>query len=705
MILRPPPARTLQGSVWTNATVDRALQAVADAEEAGGSLGRVTVPDLLRALTGLLWVVWGWLVFMGTFVVPGTTAVTLVYTAAGVGVMALSLARLSTRQRRILDVVLLLGTLFAFGFWIYGQIYLQPAYGTDEIAFDQGAAGLLLHGINPYGKDLTWTLDHFQVPSTYYTYRLDGSTVAGLSYPAQSFLVYAPVMWLGLQAQAAVYVDAFFWALAVAAMWLTLPWRARPLVPIIGGLSVYVGFVLGGVSDTLYMPFLLTAFWRWDRFGERGAGAAGWIGPLLLGTAAGMKQSVWFVLPFVLIALAIEGRRAGEHTLRRPLRYTVLFSLAFLLPNLPFMVWDFHDWFNGVLLPLHDALVPFGQAIVSLPLYVGLGGGHLSWLTLAGGCAAGAMCFALVRWYGALKKLIPVVPAVVLLFPTRSMASYFIFVLPGLLVSAMTTRPAPPRLGSRHVVAVSRLAVAGFAGSLGAAAVLLSGALATPGPLTVAITGRHATGQLESIDTLDLRLTNTARTAMTPHFVLANGVYLSTPWLVSSGPPTLAAGQTAEYHIVAPNQASMPALNSGFRVLAMTANPPTLSGSDVVMPVEDHTQITPQAVNRIVATGETLQLRVRVLDRLGQEVHRAGIPVALGQVVYAQEGLFPGQTSINDAPQGQSPVVVTSDDMGVATFTVRATQASPFEVFYQAWLPQDFPHGYSNMVAVRYAAP
>lgn len=700
MILRP----TLSDA-WHARDVDHRAQAAADAEETGAALERVTLPDLLRAVTGLLWVVWGLLIYMGTFVVPGTTVVVLAYTVLGVVAMGLPFTGMSRRQRRMLDVALLLGTLFAFGFWVHSQVYVTPAYGTDELAFDQGAASLLLHGSNPYGVDLSWTLDHFQVPSTYYTYRLDGSTVTHLSYPAQSFLVYLPVMWAGLQAQAAVYVDAAFWALAAVALWLALPWRARPLVPVLTGLTVYVSFVVGGVSDALYVPFLVGALWHWDRFGERGAGAAGWMGPLLLGTAAGMKQSVWFLVPFLLVALAVEGRRSGQLWLRRPLRYAALLALAFAIPNLPFIIWDWHTWVAGVLLPLHDALIPFGQAVVALPVYAGLGGGHLGWFTLAGMCAAAALCCALVRWYDALKRAIPMMPALILLFPTRSMASYFIFVLPGLLVSAMTVRSLPRWRRPRGSRLAAHFALGGAVVFACGSVALVAAAVASPGPLRIAVVGRHATGQLESVDTLRLRVTNTDARALQPHFVLANGVYMSTPWLVRTGPQWIAPQATADYDIAAPNQASMPGLDAGFRVLAMTSTPATLSESPVSQPSADRTELTPQAVNRIVAAGDVLTLHVRVLDRLGQEVHTAGIPVALGQVVYAQEGLFPGESSINGAPEGQSPVVALTDGSGVATFTVRAVQTQPFELFYQAWLTDDFPHGYSNMVAVRYAYP
>jgi hypothetical protein len=82
--------------------------------------------------------------------------------------------------------------------------------------------------------------------------------------------------------------------------------------------------------------------------------------------------------------------------------------------------------------------------------------------------------------------------------------------------------------------------------------------------------------------------------------------------------------------------------------------------------------------------------------------------ISIGQVLYTAEGLFPGQTSINGQPEGQSPVTALTDADGVARFTVRAIQQQPYEVFFQAWIADPFPHGYSTAVAVHFqvtAAP
>ena len=57
---------------------------------------------------------------------------------------------LSGRRQRQIGWVALIAALVALALWSYFQVFIAPDYGTDEIAFDQYAAQLALHGINPY---------------------------------------------------------------------------------------------------------------------------------------------------------------------------------------------------------------------------------------------------------------------------------------------------------------------------------------------------------------------------------------------------------------------------------------------------------------------------------------------------------------------------------------------------------------------------
>jgi hypothetical protein len=129
-----------------------------------------------------------------------------------------------------------------------------------------------------------------------------------------------------------------------------------------------------------------------------------------------------------------------------------------------------------------------------------------------------------------------------------------------------------------------------------------------------------------------------------------------------------------------------------------------VSWSAPLQPDPDRTQITPQAIDYVVTNPAGTTLSVQVVDRLNQPVRRAGITVALSQVLYTQDGLFPGETSINGHAEGQSPVTAVTNASGVARFDVREVQLQPYEVFYQAYIAGPFPHGYSYIVSVRFGS-
>ena len=89
---------------------------------------------------------------------------------------------------------MLAAVLIALALWSYFQVFIAPDYGTDEIAFDQYAAQLALHGINPYLHSMAPAFPLFHVSPNGYTFRLNGQPVTTLSYPALSFEAYLPLL-------------------------------------------------------------------------------------------------------------------------------------------------------------------------------------------------------------------------------------------------------------------------------------------------------------------------------------------------------------------------------------------------------------------------------------------------------------------------------------------------------------------------------
>ncbi len=654
----------------------------------------------LRVLTALVWILWGLKLYQPTFVVGGAPELGFAYTALGVAALAVILAPLPTRWTRRLDLVLLIGALFAVGVWTFVAVNGSPAYGTDEVAFDQGSAQLLLAGTNPYGADLTWTFDAFRVLPSGTTNTLDGSFVHTLSYPAGSFLVYLPILALGIHSQAAIYVDAAFWIIGMTLLWGLLPASSRPLVPLLASLGIYVDYITGGVTDSLMIPFLVLALWRWDRFDQADeTGPARWIGPIALGLACTIKQAAWFVAPVLIVGIALEhaGRRHGWRSVAK---YVAFAGVAFLIPNLPFIVWDGPTWFRSVMLPFIEPLVPFGQGFVAFSTTFFQGGGALSSYTAAGAAAMVAILLAVAGWYPSLKRVLPALPLLALLLPTRSLNSYFVYAIPGILVALATVRPAPS--SSALSPSIVRLARGGALVLSGVAIIALGHALLTPAPIEIVPVDEHTTGSLQTVDRITVVATNRTDAPLEPHFAVALGPYMSSYWIVDEGPEILPAREAATYVLLAPNTASMPTVSQASVVFALTPRPATISAGRLFPAVQEGTQITPQAVNRLVEYPDTISFAVQLVDRLNEPIRQSGVEINLGQVLYTSDGLFPGQASINGRPEGQSPVSAMTDAQGIARFEVSAVQQQPYEIFFQAWIPGPFPHGYSSSVAVHF---
>ena len=114
---------------------------------------------------------------------------------------------LSERRQHQIGWAALAAIIAALAIWSYFQVFIAPDYGTDEIAFDQYAAQLALHGINPYLHSMAPAFPLFHVSPNGYTFQLNGQPVTALSYPALAFEAYLPLLAAGVTTQAAVWVE------------------------------------------------------------------------------------------------------------------------------------------------------------------------------------------------------------------------------------------------------------------------------------------------------------------------------------------------------------------------------------------------------------------------------------------------------------------------------------------------------------------
>src|SRR5579875_2712959 len=333
------------------------------------------------------------------------------------------------------------------GVWTYLQYHNQPAYTTDELSFDQYAAQLVAHGLhNPYLHSMAAAGPLFRLSPDAYTYTLSGHPVLQMSYPSLAFLIYVPFILLGWTSEVGAGVNMMGWVVTVLLMFWLLPRHLRPAVLVLSSINVYLSFAAGGVTDMLYIPLLVVAAYRWDRFG---VDRRSYIAPVALGLAMAIKQTPWPVIAFVLCALALdEYDRHGDlrAALRRAGRYLGVAVGAFLVPNLPYLIASPSGWTNGVFVPFVKNLVPAGQGIVSLTLFTRLGGGSLFGYTVITVAVAVLVIVFFVGTYPLLRPAAFMLPSIVYFFASRSQTNYLIFFIPVALVAAVTAGPATRRL-------------------------------------------------------------------------------------------------------------------------------------------------------------------------------------------------------------------------------------------------------------------
>src|SRR5580693_4002926 len=490
----------------------------------------LAVPIVVLGLAGLLVVIAAWL--------PGSA--------------------LGSRRQHQIGWAALAAALAALGIWAYFQIYIAPDYGTDEVAFDQYAAQLALHGINPYLHSMAAAFPLFHVSPNGYTFLLNGQPVTKLSYPALAFEEYLPLLAMGITTQTAVWTDVAAWALSAVVLYAVLPRKLAPLAAIVISLDVFTGYAVGGVTDFLFIPLLVGAAAGWDRFAWT-RGPAAWRGPVLMGLAMAVKQTPWLIVPFVVAGIVLESRRLRGWTqgLRDGLRYLGIAALAFLVPNLPYLLNAPGAWLSGILTPVTAQTVPAGQGLVSLSLSLPLGGGSLRDFNSAAIVVFLGLLACYLTTYPVLKPAAFLLPSIVLFFATRSFGSYLVTLIPAALAAAATTQRPQLSASWRHW----KWVVSGAAASC---ALAVLAALTSPSPLVMSIQSVRTTGQLATVDQVTMSVTNHSDRRVRPSFTIEDGMSMTAFWRRVHGPPALGPHQEAQYTIQAPSYFAMPSITNGF---------------------------------------------------------------------------------------------------------------------------------------------
>ncbi len=393
-----------------------------------------------------------------------------------------------------LTLILALGTVLTFT----GAANLmlrepaQQAYQTDTISFADENARLLLAGRNPYTTNGGFlvairayphalatplrapsyarghiALSFNEIAATQRQYIAAPANVRNESkafdprtlhsYPAFSFLLYAPAIWAGLDDILAVNV-ILYWLLFGWLVWQApVGWRHWGALVALAGMPTVAASLL--TADEVVCVALILLAWHWRR--QFAASA------ILLGLACAYKQYAWFFAPFFILEIL---RESGW---RRTLCWGALALVAFLAPNLPFLIASPVAWFQSLWLPMSEPFYPEGLGLISLAMVHLLPANPPTLYTALEALALVASLVAAWRWRRALGDGVLLLALVPLFFAFRSLPDYFAFA-PWLALYAVNRIYA--ERGAHTQLAVTRAVASGATAAASAMYRRLAGA-------------------------------------------------------------------------------------------------------------------------------------------------------------------------------------------------------------------------------------
>jgi uncharacterized membrane protein len=295
------------------------------------------------------------------------------------------------------------------------------------------------------------------------------------------------------------------------------------LAALIAVTPIFVGVFSSGGTDALFVPFLVLAVWRWDRFGaDRQTGIARWLGPIALGMACAIKQTPWFCVPFLVLGVFLEARRTDRPALRLTGMYVGIVALIFAGVNLPFFIWQPSAWVRGNLIPFRQPLVADGQGLVTLAIHGVTGGVNLSLLTLASALVYVALLIAMFIWFPAMKRVWLFLLPIVFFVAARSLTSYLVDFFPAAVVAAITVDTATSPARTITAVRVRIALMATTAAATVAGIVVASLAFVSP-PLQLAVRGVRTSNMATTLNAVTVTVDNQTSDPVTPHFMVIIG--------------------------------------------------------------------------------------------------------------------------------------------------------------------------------------
>ena len=423
-------------------------------------------------------------------------------------------------------------------------------------------------------------------PSNYFTYTTNGGVVSSFGYPALPILVAAVAEKLTGGSQAVPIADLVALMLATVALFKLLPnGRRGAAVILCVCFPMLSTLALSGLNETLAMAALVPVAFAWTSTGESGALSRGdRLRAICFGLALSTNQLTWFIAPFLLggIYLLRRGPLGSRRARRLALQYLGLAAIVFVVINAPFFLWGPSAWLRGIAAPLVQHAIPFGQGIVTLTLFLRIGGGAVRAFDYAALFLYLASLVVYLFRFRSLARACFLLPLAALFLSGRSLAGYWMSSVAVIALGALTAH-ARSIAGAAQLEAPARWRLPRWAGRGATAAVFLPAiaflgiALGTPQPLTMQVVrARAGSGGRASV--LWVQARNRSGQTLRPHF----GVNITghvVLWRTTRGPAALAPGKSAAFRLAAPHGLGAPTNGVPFVVEAFTASPETISST------------------------------------------------------------------------------------------------------------------------------
>ncbi|MFJ9114045.1 hypothetical protein ACIRJO_00710 [Streptomyces sp. NPDC102394] len=468
--------------------------------------------------------------------------------------------------------------------------------GSDEAVLTTQAAKELAAGHPVYGQPWPWLFTKGIALTTTF----NGGYDFTYGYPPLAPLLTAPLLWIGHGGAPATAVSTGALIAGTVVLWRMLPaqWRSAATMACLG-FGFLPTYAREGYPAITALALLIPVVVRWPRTGLGGRlGASGVARAACLGAACAAQQLPWFLAPFLLAGIYAvrRGELGGRAAALVVARIAGIAATVWLLINTYFIVSEPGTWATGIALPLIQGATLHGQGLVGVSLYYTHGSDRLDWYGHASMLLAVALLGLLVLFMRRLGPAATVLPWCAFYLATRSQDGYYLMMTPLWLATAVTAPPAEfvrawqprPRMltGRRRRPALAAAAVLLVVPALVSAVVAVTG----KPPLRTEIAEVGRTERDANVLTrLTLRVTNRDDSALEPHFMLTVGQGLRQYWTTLRGPASLPGHSSADYVIrPAHGRFTLPGPHALLRLRVFTADPQTLSSSDVHLRVDGH---------------------------------------------------------------------------------------------------------------------